>query len=51
MSQLNKKRIMKITKVDLYQVEIPLIPVVKYFPKIYDIIPCRIQTNEGKEEG
>jgi len=41
---------MKITQVDLYQVEIPLIPpIAKYFPKIYDITLCRIQTDEGIE--
>ena len=41
---------MKITHVDLYQVEIPLIPpIAKYFPRIYDITICRIQTDEGLE--
>lgn len=41
---------MKITQVDLYQVEIPLIPpIAKYMPKIYDITLCRIQTDEGLE--
>lgn len=41
---------MKITHVDLYQVEIPLIPpIAKYMPKIYDITLCRIQTDEGLE--
>ena len=39
---------MKITQVDLYQVEIPLIPaIVKYTQKIYDITICRVQTDEG----
>ena len=39
---------MKITHVDLYEVEIPLIPpIAKYFPKIYDITLCRVRTNEG----
>ena len=41
---------MKITQVDLYQVEIPLIPpIAKYLPKIYDITLCRIGTDEGLE--
>lgn len=41
---------MKITRVDLYDVEIPPIPpVAKYFPKIYDIVLCRIVTDEGIE--
>jgi L-alanine-DL-glutamate epimerase-like enolase superfamily enzyme len=41
---------MKITAVDLYEVEIPLIPAIaKYFPKIYDITLCRITTDEGLE--
>lgn len=41
---------MKINQVDLYQVEIPLIPpIAKYFSKIYDITLCRIQTDEGIE--
>ncbi|MDP7253986.1 MAG: enolase C-terminal domain-like protein [Planctomycetota bacterium] len=39
---------MKITEVDLYQVEVPLIPpIAKYFPKIYDIVICRVHTDEG----
>jgi L-alanine-DL-glutamate epimerase-like enolase superfamily enzyme len=39
---------MKITQVDLYQVEIPLIPAIaKYTQKIYDITICRMQTSEG----
>ena len=39
---------MKITQVDLYEVEIPPIPpIAKYSPKIYDITLCRIQTDEG----
>ena len=41
---------MKITQVDLYEVEIPPIPpVAKYVPKIYDITLCRIRTDEGIE--
>ena len=41
---------MKITQVDLYEVEIPPIPpIAKYMPKIYDITLCRIQTDEGVE--
>lgn len=41
---------MKITQVDLYQVEVPLIPpIAKYFPKIYDITICRMRTDEGLE--
>ena len=39
---------MKITQIDLYEVEIPLIPpIAKYFPKIYDITLCRVLTDEG----
>ncbi|MGY8826332.1 MAG: mandelate racemase/muconate lactonizing enzyme family protein [Candidatus Latescibacterota bacterium] len=39
---------MKITQVDLYEVEIPPIPpIARYFPKIYDITLCRIRTDEG----
>ena len=39
---------MKITQVDLYQVQIPSIPpIAKYSPKIYDITLCRIQTDDG----
>lgn len=39
---------MKITSIDLYEVEIPPIPpIAKYFPKIYDITLCRISTDEG----
>ena len=41
---------MKITQADLYEVEVPLIPpIAKYFPKIYDITLCRLQTDEGIE--
>ena len=41
---------MKITQVDLYEVEIPPIPpIAKYVPKIYDITLCRVQTDEGIE--
>ena len=41
---------MKITQVDLYEVEIPPIPpIAKYMPKIYDITLCRVQTDEGIE--
>ena len=41
---------MKITRADLFQVEVPLIPpIAKYFPKIYDITLCRLQTDEGLE--
>ena len=41
---------MKITGVDLYEVEIPPIPpIAKYVPKIYDITLCRVQTDEGIE--
>jgi L-alanine-DL-glutamate epimerase-like enolase superfamily enzyme len=41
---------MKITQVDLYEVEIPLIPpIARYFPKIYDITLCRLQTDAGLE--
>jgi len=39
---------MKITDVELYQVEIPLIPAIaKYTQKIYDITICRVRTDEG----
>jgi len=39
---------MKINQVDLYEVEIPPIPpIAKYYPKIYDITLCRVQTDEG----
>ena len=39
---------MKISAVDLYEVEIPLIPpIAKYYPKIYDITLCRVSTSEG----
>ena len=41
---------MKITQVDLYEVEIPPIPLIaRYMPKIYDITLCRIQTDAGLE--
>ena len=41
---------MKITQVELYEVEIPPIPAIaRYYPKIYDITLCRIQTDEGLE--
>ena len=41
---------MKITQADLFEVEIPPIPpIAKYFPKIYDITLCRLQTDEGLE--
>ncbi|MDP6506127.1 MAG: hypothetical protein QF886_21060, partial [Planctomycetota bacterium] len=41
---------MKITNVEIYQVEIPPIPAIaKYSPKIYDILICRIETDEGIE--
>ena len=38
---------MKMTQVDLYQVEIPALA--KHTQKIYDITICRIQTDEGLE--
>ena len=39
---------MKITEVELYEVEIPPIPpIAKYHPKIYDITLIRIATDEG----
>jgi L-alanine-DL-glutamate epimerase-like enolase superfamily enzyme len=41
---------MRITQVDLYEVEIPPIPpIAKYAPKIYDITLCRVHTDEGLE--
>ena len=41
---------MKITHVELYEIEIPPIPpIARYFPKIYDITLCRVQTDEGLE--
>ncbi len=39
---------MKITAVDLFEVEIPpILPIAMYYPKIYDITLCRISTSEG----
>ena len=39
---------MKITAVELFEIEIPLIPpIAKYHPKIYDITLCRFSTDEG----
>lgn len=39
---------MKITEVELYEVEIPPIPpIAKYMPKIYDITLVRLTTDEG----
>lgn len=36
---------MKITRVELYEVEIPPIPAIaRYYPKLYDITLCRVQT-------
>ncbi len=36
---------MKITQVELCEVEIPPIPAIaRYYPKIYDITLCRVQT-------
>ena len=41
---------MKITDVDLFQVEVPLIPAIaKSRQRIYDITICRIRTDEGLE--
>ena len=41
---------MKITSVELFEVEIPPIPIIaKIWPKIYDITLCRMQTDEGIE--
>ena len=41
---------MKITRIDLYEVEVPPIPpIAKYHPKIYDITLCHVQTDEGLE--
>lgn len=41
---------MKISGIDLYEVEIPPIPpIAKYMPKIYTITICRMQTDEGIE--
>ena len=41
---------MKINHVELYELEIPPIPpIARYFPKIYDITLCRVQTDEGLE--
>ena len=41
---------MKITQVDLYEVEVPLIPAIaKARVKIYDITICRMMTDEGIE--
>ena len=39
---------MKITQVDLYEVEIPPIPpIARYNPKVYDITLFRVRTDEG----
>ena len=39
---------MKITAVDLYEVEIPPIaPIAKYSPKIFDLTICQVHTDEG----
>jgi L-alanine-DL-glutamate epimerase-like enolase superfamily enzyme len=41
---------MKITDIQLYEVEIPPIaPIRKYMPKIYDITLCRVTTDAGLE--
>jgi L-alanine-DL-glutamate epimerase-like enolase superfamily enzyme len=41
---------MKITEVEIFQVEIPLIPrIARVSPKIYDITICRIRTDEGTD--
>ncbi len=41
---------MKITDIDLYEVEIPPVPAIaKYYPKIYTLTICRIRTDEGLE--
>ena len=39
---------MKVTRVELFHVDVPLIPAIsKYQVKIYDITICRIETDEG----
>lgn len=41
---------MKITEIELYEVEIPPIPpIAKYMPKIYTLTVCRVLTDEGLE--
>ena len=41
---------MKITHVELYEIEIPPISsIARYYPKIYDITLCCVQTDEGLE--
>ena len=41
---------MKITHVELYEIEIPPIsPIARYYPKIYDITLCCVETDEGLE--
>ena len=41
---------MKITDVELFEIEIPPIPVISnVWPKIYDITVCRVRTDEGLE--
>ena len=41
---------MKISHIDLFEVEIPPIPpIAKYYPKIYTLTICRIRTDEGLE--
>ena len=38
---------MKITQVELYEVEIPPLPgIARYFPQIYDLTLCRVPTAE-----
>ena len=37
---------MKITKVDLYELEIPpILPIARYLPRIFNVTLCRIQTD------
>ncbi|MDE2888373.1 MAG: hypothetical protein OXR72_09155 [Gemmatimonadota bacterium] len=41
---------MKITEIDLFEVEVPPIPVIaRYHPKVYSITLCRIHTDGGLE--
>ena len=41
---------MRITDIDLYEVEIPPIPAIaKYYPKIYTLTICRMRTDAGIE--
>jgi D-galactarolactone cycloisomerase len=47
---ITSETVVKITDVELYEIEIPPIPPIrKYMPKIYDITLVRVRTDEGLE--